>query len=140
MICKAERYPDRLRTASHLVAATCVCIGALAACSRSGTSIEVANKLPMAGAVDLAASPSGAALAIKLCSVLRSTAPEVTGMPQVGARAQLVMAIGMAFDANAVALDTVSSDIDLIAANGCPEVIQPLLVATKAASLQEAVR
>ena len=61
-------------------------------------------------------------------------------MSEVGARVQLVMAIGTGFDADAAALQTVSSDIDAIAATSCPEVREPLLAATKATSLQEAVR
>lgn len=84
-------------------------------------------------------APTGA-LATKLCGVLRQKAGELQGMSEVGARAQLVMAIGTAFDADAKSLATVSSDIDAIAAAGCPEARAPLLAATRAASLQEAVR
>ena len=82
----------------------------------------------------------GADLPAKLCAILRQKAPELKGMSEVGARVQLVMAIGTGFDADAAALQTVSSDIDAIAATSCPEVREPLLAATKATSLQEAVR
>lgn len=104
------------------VAAACL-LAALAACSKSE------------------APPSATgALATKLCGVLRQKAGELGGMSEVGARAQLVMAIATAFDADAKSLATVSSDIDAIAAAGCLEARAPLLAATRAASLQEAVR
>ena len=123
-----------------LLALTCAGICTLSACSKTG-SAPAPNGVPTGGAVDAAApdAPSGA-LAARLCTVLRSKTPELKGMPEVGARAQLVMAIGTAFDADAKALATVSSDIDAIASAGCPEVRAPLLAATRAATLQEAVR
>ncbi len=121
-------------------ALTWACICTLSACSKTA-STPVPNSAPTGGAVDAAApgAPSSA-LAAKLCAVLRSKTPELKGMPEVGARAQLVMAIGTAFDADAKSLATVSSDIDAIASTGCPEVRAPLLAATRAATLQEAVR
>lgn len=91
-------------------------------------------------AAPAARAAPGADLPAKLCAILRQKAPELKGMSEVGARVQLVMAIGTGFDADAAALQTVSSDIDAIAATSCPEVREPLLAATKATSLQEAVR
>lgn len=112
--------------------------GGLSACSKTESppkAADVASTTP----ASVPAASSGA-LASKLCTVLRAKAPVLKGLSEVGARAQLVMAIGTAFDADAQALGTVSSDIDAIAAAGCPEVREPLLAATHAASLQEAVR
>ncbi len=117
----------------------------LGGCSKTDTAPSTASTAPsvaVAPAPLPASQPAlqGAALPAKLCGVLRTMAPELKGMPAVGARAQLVMAIATAFDSSAVALGTVSSEIDAIATSECPEVRQPLLAATKAASLQEAVR
>lgn len=114
-----------------LVAATCACLCALSACSKTGSTPAAASSVPTTAGVDVAG---------RLCAVLRSKTPELKGMSEVGARAQLVMAIGTAFDADARSLATVSADIDAIASTGCPEVRAPLLAATRAATLQEAVR
>ncbi len=123
-----------------LFAATWICIFALSACTKNGSPPEAGSNAPTAAAVVAAASPPNGGLPARLCGVLRTMAPELKGMSAVGARAQLVMAIGTAFDADATSLSTVSSDIDAIAAAGCPEVRDPLLAATHSASLQEAVR
>ena len=111
-------------------------VGGLSACSKT----EPTQKAGDAVVAAPTAAPASGALASKLCTVLRAAAPELKGMSEVGARAQLVIAIGTAFDADARSLATVSSDIDAIAAAGCPEVRAPLLAATRAVSLQEAVR
>ena len=108
-------------------------------CSRTETPQPTTSAAPSVAAAPAPASPV-AALPAQLCGVLRAKAPGLKGMPAVGSRAQLVMAIATAFDSDAVALGTVSSEIDAIAASGCPEIRQPLLAATQAASLQEAVR
>lgn len=114
----------------------------MAACSKPATP-TVASQVPAEAA---AASPTvtpattTGGVPARLCAVLRGQVPEVKGMSEIGARSQLVMAIGTAFDANATALATVSSDIDAIASAGCAEVRAPLLAATRAGSLQEAVR
>lgn len=118
------------------IAAAVAIAGLLPACSKTEPSPKAADAVVAAPA----AAPSSGALASKLCAVLRSKAPELQGMSEVGARSQLVMAIATAFDVDAKALATVSSDIDAIASAGCPEVRAPLLAATRAASLQEAVR
>lgn len=115
-----------------VVAALCL----VAACSKQDAASAAA---PMIATAVAPAAASGQ-LAATLCAVLRKKVPDLKGMPQVGARAQLVMAIATAFDSDATALATVSSEIDPISSSGCPEVREPLLAATKAASLQEAVR
>ena len=102
-----------------------------ASASASAPTVVAAPTVAAAAAVGLAA---------KLCGILRQKAPDLKGMSEVGARTQLVMAIGTGFDADAKALGVVSSDIDAIAASSCPEVRGPLLAATKTTSLQEAVR
>lgn len=119
-----------------IAAAMCAVAAALAG-GRGKTESASAS---VAVAAPAATAALGADLPAKLCAILRQKAPELKGMPEIGARVQLVMAIGTGFDANAAALQTVSSDIDAIAATSCPEVREPLLAATKAASLQEAVR
>jgi len=118
---------------------------ATAICAVAVTLAGGCGKTESASASASAAAPAaraalGADLPAKLCAILRQKAPELKGMSEVGARVQLVMAIGTGFDADAAALQTVSSDIDAIAATSCPEVREPLLAATKATSLQEAVR
>ena len=114
----------------------------LAACSRVADAPPPSATVPAPVVTTLGrtAAPSGGGLPARLCAVLRSKTPELTGMSEVGARAQLVMAIGTAFDADAAALGIVSSDIDAIASAGCAEVREPLLAATRAQTLQEAVR
>ncbi len=122
---------------NHPLAALLLAACTVAACSKPE---------PPASAAPIPADPPPVAAAMtggvpaRLCDVLRKTAPELKGMPGVGARAQLVMAIAGAFDSDAKSLATVSSDIDAIASAGCPEVREPLLAATRAKSLQEAVR
>ena len=114
---------------------------AIAICAVAATLAGGCGKTGSASvAAPAARAALGADLPAKLCAVLRQKAPELKGMSEVGARVQLVMAIGTGFDADAAALQTVSSDIDAIAATSCPEVREPLLAATKATSLQEAVR
>ena len=118
---------------------------ATAICAVAVTLAGGCGKTESASASASAAAPAaraalGADLPAKLCAILRQKAPDLKGMSEVGARVQLVMAIGTGFDADAAALQTVSSDIDAIAATSCPEVREPLLAATKATSLQEAVR
>lgn len=114
---------------------------ATAICAVAATLAGGCGKTESASvAAPAARAAPGADLPAKLCAVLRQKAPELKGMSEVGARVQLVMAIGTGFDADAAALQTVSSDIDAIAATSCPEVREPLLAATKATSLQEAVR
>ena len=118
---------------------------ATAICAVAVTLAGGCGKTESASASASAAAPAaraalGADLPAKLCAILRQKAPELKGMSEVGARVQLVMAIGTGFDADAAALQTVSSDIDAIAATSCPEMREPLLAATKATSLQEAVR
>ena len=119
-----------------IAAAMCAVAAALA----GGCGKTESASAAVAVAAPAATAALGADLPAKLCAILRQKAPELKGMPEIGARVQLVMAIGTGFDANAAALQTVSSDIDAIAATSCPEVREPLLAATKAASLQEAVR
>ena len=129
-----------------IAAAMCAVAAALAGgCGKTESASASASASAAASAAVAVAAPAataalGADLPAKLCAILRQKAPELKGMPEIGARVQLVMAIGTGFDANAAALQTVSSDIDAIAATSCPEVREPLLAATKAASLQEAVR
>ncbi len=123
---------------SMVAAAIVVCC--LSACSKTEAPDAGSGGAKPNTAVIAAPSLSSTALAAKLCGVLRSMAPELRGMPEVGARAQLVMAIGTAFDADAKSLAVVSADIDAIASAGCVEVRAPLLAATRAATLQEAVR
>lgn len=125
-----------------IAAAMCAVAAALAGgCGKTeSASASAAASAAVAVAAPAATAALGADLPAKLCAILRQKAPELKGMPEIGARVQLVMAIGTGFDANAAALQTVSSDIDAIAATSCPEVREPLLAATKAASLQEAVR
>ena len=118
---------------------------ATAICAVAITLAGGCGKTESASASASAAAPAaraalGADLPAKLCAILRQKAPDLKGMSEVGARVQLVMAIGTGFDADAAALQTVSSDIDAIAATSCSEVREPLLAATKATSLQEAVR
>ena len=118
---------------------------ATAICAVAVTLAGGCGKTESASASASAAAPAaraalGADLPAKLCAILRQKAPDLKGMSEVGARVQLVMAIGRGFDADAAALQTVSSDIDAIAATSCSEVREPLLAATKATSLQEAVR
>ena len=118
---------------------------ATAICAVAATLAGGCEKTESASASASVVAPAaraalGADLPAKLCTILRVKAPELKGMSEVGARVQLVMAIGTGFDADAAALQTVSSDIDAIAATSCPEVREPLLAATKATSLQEAVR
>lgn len=127
-----------VRAAAVAVVVTGAVAGGLSACSKTASPPKAADTVAATPAPAPALATSG--LANRLCTVLRAKAPELRGMPEVGARAQLVMAIASAFDADARALGTVSSDIDAIAAAGCPEVREPLLAATHAASLQEAVR
>lgn len=113
----------------------------LCGCSKSETP-PVATRAASAGGL-ASSSPhaaSGQTLPTKLCGVLRGMVPEVKGMSSIGARTQLVLAIAGAFDSDAIALGTVSSEIDTIATSACPDARQPLLDATQAASLQEAVR
>lgn len=110
--------------------AACVMAIAIAGCSRRDES--AADSAPPA--------LTDTALQAKLCAALRRIAPQLAGMPEVGARAQLVIGVAGAFDSDATALQTVSREIDAIAAAGCAEVRAPLLAATRAASLQEAVR
>ena len=119
-----------------IAAAMCAVAAALA----GGCGKTESASAAVAVAAPAATAALGADLPAKLCAILRQKAPELKGMPEIGARVQLVMAIGTGFDANAAALQTVSSDIDAIAATSCPEVREPLLAATKATSLQEAVR
>lgn len=120
------------------VAVLSVCVAA--GCSKPNTPAaspapdEVAAALTARSAVVTGGVPA------RLCAVLRAEAPGLKGMSGVGARAQLVMAIGTAFDSDAKSLSVVSSDIDAIASSGCAEVRAPLLAATRATSLQEAVR
>lgn len=127
-----------------IAAAMCAVAAALAGgCGKTesaSASAAASAAVAVAVAAPAATAALGADLPAKLCAILRQKAPELKGMPEIGARVQLVMAIGTGFDANAAALQTVSSDIDAIAATSCPEVREPLLAATKAASLQEAVR
>ena len=118
---------------------------ATAICAVAVTLAGGCGKTESASASAAVAAPAaraalGADLPAKLCAILRQKAPDLKGMSEVGARVQLVMAIGTGFDADAAALQTVSSDIDAIAATSCSEVREPLLAATKATSLQEAVR
>ncbi len=122
---------------NHTLAALLLVTCAFAACSKTEAPASAPPTLP--DTPTPAAATTGGVPA-RLCDVLRQTAPEVKGMPEVGARAQLVMAIAGAFDSDAGSLATVSSDIDAIASAGCPEVREPLLAATRAKSLQEAVR
>ncbi|MEO7056025.1 MAG: hypothetical protein ABI281_10460 [Caldimonas sp.] len=123
-----------------VAAAAWICIVALSACTKNGSPPEAGSSAPPAAAVVAATSSPNGGLPARLCGVLRTVAPELKGMSAVGARAQLVMAIANTFDADAKSLSTVSSDIDAIATDGCPEVRDPLLAATHSASLQEAVR
>jgi hypothetical protein len=126
-----------LASRSLLVIAVC----AATACSKADPPQAASPGAPASPpAPRVARAALGASLPATLCGVLRKMVPEVKGMPAVGARAQLVMAIAAAFDSDATALGTVSSDIDTIASAGCTEVRAPLLAATKATSLQEAVR
>lgn len=123
-----------------IAAAMCAVAAALAGGCGKTESASASAAASAAVAAPAATAALGADLPAKLCAILRQKAPELKGMPEIGARVQLVMAIGTGFDANAAALQTVSSDIDAIAATSCPEVREPLLAATKATSLQEAVR
>ena len=120
--------------------ATAICAVAATLAGGCGKTESASASASASVAVPAARAALGADLPAKLCAVLRQKAPELKGMSEVGARVQLVMAIGTGFDADAAALQTVSSDIDAIAATSCPEVREPLLAATKATSLQEAVR
>ena len=131
-----------MTSAVRAIAAAMCAVAALAGgCGKTeSASASAAASAAVAVAAPAATAALGADLPAKLCAILRQKAPELKGMPEIGARVQLVMAIGTGFDANAAALQTVSSDIDAIAATSCPEVREPLLAATKAASLQEAVR
>lgn len=119
------------------VLAACVAAG----CSKPNTPVA-ASPAPAEVAAALAARPAAVTGGVpaRLCAVLRAEAPGLKGMSGVGARAQLVMAIATAFDSDAKSLSVVSSDIDTIASSGCAEVRAPLLAATRATSLQEAVR
>ena len=134
MIARRNVATNRLALLVAIVVA--VVAAGLPACSKTESTQKAADTVVAAPAP----APSSGALASKLCTVLRAKAPELKGMSEIGARAQLVIAIGTAFDADARSLATVSSDIDALAATGCPEVRAPLLAATHAASLQEAVR
>ena len=134
-----------MTTTVRTVATACWTIAVACAGGCGKTESPMASAPVSASAPAMAVAPTatagvGTGLPAKLCGILRQTAPELKGMSEVGARAQLVMAIGTGFDANAGALGVVSSDIDTIAAANCPEVRTPLLAATKATSLQEAVR
>ena len=120
--------------------ATAICAVAVTLAGGCGKTESASASASASVAAPAARAAPGADLPTKLCAILRQKAPELKGMSEVGARVQLVMAIGTGFDADAAALQTVSSDIDAIAATSCPEVREPLLAATKATSLQEAVR
>ena len=120
--------------------ATAICAVAVTLAGGCGKTESASASASASAAAPAARAALGADLPAKLCAILRQKAPELKGMSEVGARVQLVMAIGTGFDADAAALQTVSSDIDAIAATSCPEVREPLLAATKATSLQEAVR
>jgi|GEM_PF-5079985 len=122
--------------------ATAICAVAITLAGGCGKTESASASASASAAVAAPAARAalGADLPAKLCAILRQKAPDLKGMSEVGARVQLVMAIGTGFDADAAALQTVSSDIDAIAATSCSEVREPLLAATKATSLQEAVR
>lgn len=123
------------------MAAACLTALCLSACTRTeAPPAAAATAADVAARAGVAPTPPSGGLAAKLCGVLRSKTPELKDMSEVGARTQLVMAIATAFDVDATALGTVSSDIDAVATAGCPEVRAPLLAATRARSLQEAVR
>ena len=124
---------------SLFVAMLAACVEA--GCSKPDTPLA-ASPAPAEVAAALTARPTAVTGGVpaRLCAVLRAEVPELKGMSGVGARAQLVMAIGTAFDSDAKSLSVVSADIDAIASSGCAEVRAPLLAATRATSLQEAVR
>lgn len=128
----------RRRALAGQVVSAAIVVSCLSACSKTEAP-SAAGAAPVTTPVIAPQTPSST-LAATLCGVLRGMAPELKGMPEVGARAQLVMAIATAFDADAKSLAVVSSDIDAIASAGCAEVRAPLLAATRAATLQEAVR
>lgn len=131
------RFPARLPVCSAIgLRLACVAVCVVSACSK----VDTPAALPAAALPIVTAPAADARLATTLCGVLRKKAPELKGMPEVAARAQLVMAIAAAFDVNAAALATVSSEIDAVSVASCPEVREPLLAATRASSLQEAVR
>ncbi|MBC7708612.1 MAG: hypothetical protein H7203_01010 [Rhizobacter sp.] len=76
----------------------------------------------------------------KLCKVLNELAPQAPQLTAVGTQAQLAMSIASAFDVNAVALQQVADEIDIVAAASCPAARDALLKVLKMQSLQQAVR
>lgn len=76
----------------------------------------------------------------KLCTVLNELAPQAPQLSAIGTQAQLVMSIASAFDANAVALQQVTAEIDNVATVSCPAARDALLKVLKMQSLQAAVR
>jgi hypothetical protein len=119
----------------------CAAVFILLACSQEKTAMSNNTKSAEPKPVAAIAVPATKAnLSAKLCDVLKKVTPEVRNMSPVGARAQLVMAIGSAFDVNAAALQEVSEKIDVIASESCSAERDILLSVVKMKSLQEAVR
>jgi hypothetical protein len=113
----------------------------LPACSEVQTASSGNANAPKTKSMAAITPPKvGPDLPAKLCEVLKKVAPEVRNMSPVGARAQLVIAIAAAFDANAAALQEVSEKIDVIALGSCPVEREILLSAVEMKTLQDAVR
>jgi hypothetical protein len=111
------------------------------ACSQEKNTLPNNAKPDESKPVAVVASPTVSAnLSAKLCGVLKKVTPEVRNMSSIGARAQLVMAIAGAFDADAAALREVSEKIDVIASESCSTERDMLLSVVKMKSLREAVR
>lgn len=128
----------------HAASLVTVCVVALilAACSKQtdDTSRGGSNEPASNSKSSASAKPTFDDMPVKLCKVLNELAPQAPQLSAIGTQTQLVMSIASAFDANAVALQRVSADIDIVATASCPASREALLKVLKMKSLQEAVR
>jgi hypothetical protein len=87
----------------------------------------------------MGAHSAESALSVPLCGVLKKQLPAVKTYKPEGARAQLVMAVGEAFDYNATKLRQVKAGIDQATTASCPKDREGMLNILKMKSLAEAV-
>jgi hypothetical protein len=89
------------------------------------------------------ASPAAAAaddLAARLCPILSELADSTAGYAPEGVQAQLVMAVGGAYDFDPDALQGVLDGADAATSAACPEARRAILEGTGKPSLGDAMR